>query len=337
MKKVIIGVHGLGNKPPKYLLKRWWQKSMLEGLKKGGHKKVLPEFELVYWADILYDEPLNLWESNKESPYYLYEPYKKSPKDFYLEDHPITQKIVGFISDQLNRIFLNPDMTLNHSFITDAILKRYFRDLEIYYNEECKDEFDMTCKAKELIRRRVVDTIYRYRDYEIMIIAHSMGSIITFDALTFVIPEIKINTLVTIGSPLGLPVVVSKIAAEQKKMINGKSIMSTPPGVTDSWYNLADILDRVALNYKLGDDFNKNENGVIPRDYLVQNDYEIDGDKNHHKSYGYLRTPEFSNILNEFIGDEKLSVTKKVFGKVQQIVENMKLQSEKVRDRLNID
>ena len=189
---------------------------MIEGLNSSGFKKNLPSFELVYWADILYEKPLYRWEKDKDSQYFLDEPYIKAPKRNFEEKHPFQEKIIGFISDQLNKIFLNKDNSLNYRFITDAILKKYFRDLQLYYLEECKDENVVDCKARNLIQERLVQYITKYKNYDIMIIAHSMGSIITFDVLSFLIPEVNINTLVTIGSPLGLPIVVSKIAAEQR-------------------------------------------------------------------------------------------------------------------------
>ena len=336
MRKVIIGIHGLGNKPPKYILQKWWKDAMIEGLNSSGYKKNLPAFELVYWADILYEKPLNRWEKDKDNPYFLDEPYIKAPKDIIEEKHPFQEKIISFISDQLNKIFLNEDNSLNYSFITNAILKKYFRDLEVYYMEECEAENKVDCNARNLIQERLVKYIEKYKNYDIMIIAHSMGSIITFDVLNFLIPEAKINTLVTIGSPLGLPIVVSKIAAEQQKKSEGKSIMATPPGVTSNWFNFADIMDHVAINFELSDDFRENERGILPTDFLVNNNYEINGETNHHKSFGYLRTPEFSKILSDFIADEKLNVWQKVLKTVQGFVEKVKEQHRIVKDKLDI-
>ncbi len=34
MKKIIIGIHGIGNKPPAKILRKWWLNSIYEGLKK---------------------------------------------------------------------------------------------------------------------------------------------------------------------------------------------------------------------------------------------------------------------------------------------------------------
>ncbi|MGF7141495.1 PGAP1-like alpha/beta domain-containing protein [Roseimarinus sediminis] len=337
MKKVIIGIHGLGNKPPKYLLEKWWKDSIKEGFNKNGFKNELVDFELVYWADILYEKPLDKWEKDKDSPYFLDEPYKKSPKKIVSGDSSFKQGLIDFISSQLNKIFLNADKTLNYSFITDFILEKYFKDLNTYYIEECKDQFDKTCKAKHLIRKRIIEVINKYKGYEILIIAHSMGSIVAFDVLTFLLPETNIHTLVTIGSPLGLPVVVSKIAAEHKKNPNGHKYMATPPGVGTNWFNLADISDKVALNYKLNDDFSPNEKEVSPFDFLVVNDYEINKQKNPHKSFGYLRTPELSKILNEFINTKKKNFANKVADKLEQFIQDIKVQAEFVKDRLNIN
>lgn len=55
MKRVIIGVSGPENKPPKYLLKKWWKDAIKDGFNRKGLSNQLPEFELVYWADILYE------------------------------------------------------------------------------------------------------------------------------------------------------------------------------------------------------------------------------------------------------------------------------------------
>ena len=57
MSKVIIAIHGLGNKPPYRLLQQWGKMSIQEGLQDRGLTIELPKFELVYWADLLYDKP----------------------------------------------------------------------------------------------------------------------------------------------------------------------------------------------------------------------------------------------------------------------------------------
>lgn len=325
MANVIIQIHGLGNKPPKDLLERWWERAMIEGLKNNKYKTDLPKHEMVYWADILYEKPLNQFEKDKESPYYLDEIYAKPVKELPKENHDTRKKIIGFLNRQLNRIFLNEDFTLNYSFLSDAILNKYFRDLESYYKEERKIDAGSSAKTKDLIRNRLLEVLEKYKNDNIMLIAHSMGSIIAFDVLTFLANHIKINTLLTIGSPLGLPIVVGKIAAEQRQKLNGQSFMTTPPSVLKNWYNFSDILDKVALNYQLSDDFSENKFGVKPVDFLVTNNYLINGVANPHKSYGYLRTPEFAEILNEFILSERLTLKEKLTRRTHKYIKITKL------------
>jgi hypothetical protein len=154
MARVIIGIHGLGNKPDKATLKKWWRMSMNEGLKSIGKEDTsLTKFEMVYWADVMYDKPLDKSVKDPENPYFIEEKYTKAPADFQVEDHSLRMSIIEFCS------------------------------------------------------------------------------IIAYDVLTFLAPHIKIHSLVTMGSPLELPVIISKIAVEYKRKIDAKVQMITPPGV----------------------------------------------------------------------------------------------------------
>ena len=319
MANVIIGIHGLGNKPPHRQLEEWWKLAMKEGLRINGYNTDLPKFELVYWADILYDKPLT--ETDPESPYYLDETYTKAPENNEHESHGLRKKFVDFLSKQLNKLFLNEDFTLNYMSITDTLVNLYFKELEMYYSEI---NIGNGRKVRDLIRERLFATLKKYRKDEIMLISHSMGSIIAFDVLTFLAPNFNINTFVTIGSPLGLPIVISKIAAEQKRVHNHGNHMITPPGVCKNWFNFSDILDKVAFNYALADDFSANEKGIKPTDFLVENNYEMNGEHNPHKSYGYLRTPEFAKVLNGFTLSEKLSVKEKFVRKSLSLIKLLK-------------
>ncbi|MFK5857169.1 MAG: hypothetical protein QM503_13650, partial [Bacteroidota bacterium] len=184
MANVIIGIHGLGNKPPKRILEKWWKLAMAEGLKSNNYKLDLPKFKLVYWTDIMYDEVQSLSEKDPDSPRYLREKYIEAPLDFPIEDRSTRKKIVDFVGQQMSRILLNKDLSLNYSFISDAIVRSFFKDLEIYYKEDCTDENEKLCKAKDLIRDRLTKILEKHKSDRIMLISHSMGSIIAFDVLS---------------------------------------------------------------------------------------------------------------------------------------------------------
>lgn len=327
MSKVIIGIHGLGNKPDKDTLGKWWISSIREGLKSIG-KYVFPvKFEMVYWADILYDQPLDPYITDKSNPCYLEERYTPSPINFEPRPHKIRQKVLDLLEKQLDKILLNEDPSLSLDYVTDIIIHKYFRDLETYYNS---DKTSIESHARDQIRNRLYEVLKRNRKNDIMLIAHSMGSIVAYDVLTIFKPEFKIKTFVTMGSPLGLPIVMKKISLEQKIELNSGNKLQTPPGVQKAWYNFSDLEDKVALNYNLGDDYDPNRLGINAVDFIVNNNYTINEVNNPHKSYGYLRTPEFANKAYEFFTDGKARTTKWLYGvynKVYKRVSVIKLSS----------
>ena len=66
---VIIGIHGLANKPPPEEKQEWWKQALIEGLKRNCGKTTDDlSFDFVYWADLRYRPPISL-EMNPE-PYY---------------------------------------------------------------------------------------------------------------------------------------------------------------------------------------------------------------------------------------------------------------------------
>lgn len=301
MAKIIIGIHGLGNKPPADTLEKWWLKAIDEGSRNlSGSNFPKLKFKMAYWADILHQQPLDELITDREDPYYLNEPYQPGSKDIVPEDHTVRKKILDLLTKELNKVFLNEDFSINYSFITDAIVKKYFTDLDAYYTEECTDKDDIKCSAKEKIRERLKNIILAHKNDQIFLIAHSMGSIIAFDVLSYLPKNIQINTFVTIGSPLGLPIIISKIASELRQ--NHLEIKKPEvPHSVKQWFNFSDIEDKIAINYKLADDFMPNKHGVQIIDQEIINDYKINNHRNPHKSYGYLRCPELSDLLNTFL------------------------------------
>ena len=311
MAKVIIGIHGLGNKPSKDILQRWWKESMIEGLRNSGRDLALPKFELIYWADLLYKNPLDETIVDKKHPLFLDEKYIPEGKISKIENHDLRKKILDWYDEAADKYLLNDDMTLNYSYIQNTIIHNYFEDLEKYYNNEKISLNGFSYFARKQIRNEVAKVLLKYKNDDIFLIAHSMGSIIAFDILTYNLPGIKINTLTTIGSPLGSPFVRSKIAQEGKNYLNNPFKLKTPNGI-QKWFNFSDLEDLVAINYSLKNDFAENKSGVKAIDFIVNNNYEINNEKNHHKSFGYLRTPEFSNILSEFILQKERKIIQQI-------------------------
>jgi hypothetical protein len=68
------------------------------------------------------------------------------------------------------------------------------------------------------------------------------------------------------------------------------------------WSNFADRRDPVATDIHLADDYRGNDRGVVVEDDLVINGYKGNsGRPNPHKIYGYLRAPEVSKVIRNFL------------------------------------
>lgn len=274
---------------------------MKEGLRRKGIYFLPFKFKMVYWADIVFDKPLDEKEANPESPYHFKEKYLPHKYEKKREWTYVRKKVLDVVEWQLDKIFLNKDLSINYSGISDKIIKKYFRELNMYYMEDFVDAKGKKRKAKEAFREPLTKCLKAKRRSNIFLIGHSMGSIIAYDVMTICTPRIPIDTFVTIGSALGLPVVMGKNAAERKLAGGTQSKLTTPESVKNHWYNFSDLEDTISANYDLNDDYAPNSKGVAPVDFQINNDYEIDGEENPHKSYGYLRTPEFAEKLYEFL------------------------------------
>ena len=300
MSRIIIGIHGLRNKPPKRTLRRWWKKSIREGLEAISRPHWLFRFDLVYWAHLLHPVPFDPRIKDKDHPLYLKAPYLPAKESTPKKSSHVRKAVLDALLKEMDKIFLNDDSSINFEAITDLIIRRFFEDLDAYYSKTILDEQDNERPAKELIREELACVLRKHWRKKILLIAHSMGSIIAYDVLTITAPDIKIDTLVTIGSPLGIPIIEKKCMAEQSESKRTKKL-KTPDNITRAWYNFSDLRDRVALDYTLGDDYEPNSKGIRAEDQEVYNDYEINGKRNPHKSYGYLRTPELADVIHRFI------------------------------------
>lgn len=274
MSYTIIGIHGLSNKPTPNVLAESWEKAMLEGLRKNkGLIEKSINFQSVYWADVMYDKP--------DKNYDLYKSAKKGAIKRYKEKWiDIVRAAAG---DAIGDVFDGIKKTFGFDAIADKVLKYKLKDLHSYYTNETK---------RIKLRERFSKAICENKNKRIMVVAHSMGSIIAYDVLREIgreDPLISIEHFVTIGSPLGIPHVKYKISKE--------NALIRTPSVVKRWTNFADRRDPVAVDIYLKGDYEPNDRGVEVKDDLVMNDWGGIC----HKSYGYLRTPEFTDILHPFI------------------------------------
>jgi hypothetical protein len=309
MSKIILGIHGLGNKPPKKTLERWWKDAIREGLRAIGHPRRLFPFKLVYWTNFFHPKPLDPAMKDKKNPLYIDNPYIPARTHPQKKRRTLGKRLLAYLERQLAKIILNEDFSINYTAVTDLIIHRYFKDLDTYYSKQCPDRNNAMCPAKHVVREELARMLRKYRKKDILLISHSMGSIITYDVLTYSVPDIPIHTLVTMGSPLGLPLVMIKILAEQGRKPKKHITVKTPENIVHAWYNFSDLKDKVATDYNLSDDYEANSRGIRAIDKIVVNNYEYRGESNPHTAYGYLRTPEVAHVIHNFLNAGRLKAS----------------------------
>jgi hypothetical protein len=274
----IIGIHGLNNKPPAATLAAWWRTSLVEGLTRNlAIAKPEIAFELVYWADVMHAKPYD----NDPQPYVAAQGTGPLPRHA-----PSLKDAANDLKNTLDKM----STVLGTGDVLEAIKKRVAADLHGYHTD---------AKTRDELRRRVrtaIDAAHAKR-HRILLLTHSMGSIVAFDVLAAMKPGAdtpRIDHLVTFGSPLGLHAVKAAARAQGFAM--------QVPGNVQHWTNLADRRDHIALDARLETDYAANAAGVTVRDVYVRNGYVTPGgEANAHKVYGYLRAPEMSDLVLAFV------------------------------------
>lgn len=305
--KIVIGIHGLANKPDPETLSKGWLQALNE---KGKCALNSDEFQLVYWADTRYAKTLTDDKSDKE--YFNKEPYlavfpdaeiKKEKSDPVVNArHALTELFGTAIEISSN----------SNGPITKVALDKFATDLGDYYKDVDIEHGDDTGNPyRETIRGRLIKALIDHSDKSILLIAHSMGSIIAYDVLLDLeqdVGSVKVDHFVTIGSPLGLASVKKEIKNERER--RKLSLPTVPKTIKTSWVNQVDTRDPVGLDAEIIKDF-KNTHGIEIIDQHVTNDYavkiiddnrDITYDFNAHKSYGYLRTSDMLEVVCRFLG-----------------------------------
>jgi hypothetical protein len=165
--------------------------------------------------------------------------------------------------------------------------KRYFRNTD-----------NIGCRIRELQKVPLREAA-RQGD-KVLLIGHSMGSVIAFDAL-WELHHLEgitrcVDCFLTVGSPLGLKFV------QHRLLCNGKEHPRRYPGNLRTWVNISALGDLVALDPSLQKDFGE----MVTRHYVENIDDKHDGIYNHfrdekglnvHRSYGYLVNPVVDQVI----------------------------------------
>ena len=211
-------------------LKKIWTDTLNEGLKKNGltlPKDVTIEFpyfgkllksmadnpDAIPFEDIATRDLLNILISEDE----------------FLHDY--LNEVLGHVDTSHERGLLNNETVQNLferidqiGFLGDLSLKKFTKDVYLYLTHSG-------------IRKRINETILEKMDANpCVVIGHSLGSIVSYDVLK-TNPKLKVNKLITIGSPLGISSIRKHLAPP----------VGMPECVKNGWFNAYDERDFVAL------------------------------------------------------------------------------------------
>jgi hypothetical protein len=275
--RLILYVHGIGDQPPADDLKRDWDLALF-GREMGSRTR------MVYWSDILSDvrRARTIAKASSESGINV---------DLLLRQAGVNANNVK--AQRLARTLLRtmgaesdsprsprkkvlPLPAFLRKPIARAFLEALIKDTAAYF---------FLPKKRQQIQQRLRDALAATND-SVVIVAHSQGTIVALEVLAELASEtpVKVDHLITIGSPLGIREVQDFLSCK----------LEVPRGVK-AWHNFADPLDPVALDKGIRSDFEP-ERFITDELVLNSDSRKLEG-FNPHSAAGYLAHPRVRSVV----------------------------------------
>ncbi len=288
----ITFIHGLANKPAPKDLRRIWLdalKARVDGDDGFDPGAVGVTDSFVYWADLFFDEPIasSAYESRSD------ELQASVAEDPDLKSNEWIEKMRKHFPDEDEAAVQDApvdDTTEGYERIPVPwfIKRRVMR----HFLKEAHDYFFNVNNIRDTIWDRIREDFGKVpADARHMLVGHSQGSFIAYDALTGMSGGREMDGLLTLGSPLGLDEVQDQLTWTRE---NG-----FPAKLRGDWVNVFDSFDIVSrADPKLANDFLKNgEQAVI--DINEQN-----WGKWRHSATKYFKGPELRRALRRLCDRE---------------------------------
>ncbi len=171
--------------------------------------------------------------------------------------------------------------------------------------KETRRYFHNTNDIAHEIRSLLKKTLRQAWEHQqrIMLIGHSLGSVIAYDTLWELSHQEeypgKVDMFLTIGSPLGMHYVQRRIQGHDREGLEHY------PTIIRRWVNVASVGDVTALDRAISDDFHEMiDIGVIEsiEDHCegIYNFFRNEQGLNCHRSYGYLVNPAVGKIIADW-------------------------------------
>jgi len=290
----IIFVPGKNPKPPPEPHRRALWRTLLEGV-----RRAEPEvadllrpwhhhFKLAAWNYLYYHEYKDI---NRDLPWIdaLINKHGPTPKDIR-EAHNWQRRLGRFLFALGDRFpFLIP-LLPEPIRMTARETRRYFQNQD-----------DIACEIREVLKMQL-RPLFEAGE-KILLIGHSLGSVIAYDTLWELSHEEKlpgkVDLFLTIGSPLGMRYVKRRLQGAHEK-----GPRRYPLNIR-RWVNIAAVGDVTALDRVLADDYQEMlELGLIEsiEDHCrgIYNYFRNEEGLNVHRSYGYLVNPAVGKVVADW-------------------------------------
>ena len=309
-------IHGIANKPPPQDLLAIWCRTLTELHAPLSLDELGVTSSLVYWADLLYDQPdldLAAHEGVLENT-----PQAIDASGGAAMPVPANPEEAAFLGSLLRKLTTLSDAEMDRAAASGSaataglaaagtlervplpwalkkpLMAVLLRDVHHYlFDKEFGPPGRPKVPIQQTIRRRFVEVL---SDPKIkgphVVVSHSMGTVIAYDCLKRVEDCPAVDGLITIGSPLGLDEI-------QDKLSPGWSRDDGFPRerVRGGWRNLFDRLDPVCgFAPELGKYFRRaGEAAVVDQAVMNTGAWR-------HSATKYLRQPAFASALRELLG-----------------------------------
>lgn len=273
-------IHGLDNKPEQSYLYNLWKRKLAHN---GGIDldEQGVDSTMAYWASVLYASPdtnLAAYESEHGEVEGIAAVPALSLEGLSESDIKHIQALAARLQVDLSSAYDTPPPPEEVSdvqqeripvpeWLRTRIMAKFVRDAHHYFfNVEFSPRPGETYRVRDELRRRFIEGLKAgVGNGPLVVVSHSMGTIIAYDCLMYMPKCPPIDGFMTIGSPLGL----DEVQDFFPKPKGGNSFPKEK--LQGKWVNVYDSLDVVAaLAPHLANDFKRN-GGAVTDDLSVNN------------------------------------------------------------------
>lgn len=290
---LILYVPGLKPKPPPAIHLNELLQCLLEGI-----RRIDPEtaahiresdnaFDLVGWNFDFYGEHRDI-ELDRDGIAGVLRQREATARD-KSQAATLKRRMVRWLYDAADRLpFLIPQ-------VADENLELHLRDLRRYVT----NDYDIAEVTRRLVKMPLRAAWASERP--ILLIGHSMGSVIAYDALWQMSrksgDELRIDLFITMGSPLGQHHIQKRLQGCRE------SGRERYPDNIRRWVNIAAVGELTAIDMRLRNDYaDMIELGLVEEieDFEVYNYFHLNGELNVHAEYGYLVNEVTATVVRDW-------------------------------------